>query len=304
MECVITNPPFGGLEDEGVGADYPSDVRTRETADMFLTLIVKKLLKDKGGRGAVVLPDGTLFGEGVKSKVKKLLLEECNLHTIIRLPKGVFSPYTGIKTNLLFFTKGKPTETIWYYEHRYPEKQKSYSKTKPLRLKEFDNLKKWWGKESNGFKDRVETERAWAHPFKELKEAAEAKAKPHWVKAEQLKNEADALNGELVEMRSVLKKEKKQAAKKKLQKELDETQSRYEALIQKVKYEQTAGDRHYWPVFNLDIKNPNAPEAESQDPEKLFKKYELLMKEIEETEKKLQSELLFTIDQTDGEVMQ
>jgi len=291
VECVITNPPFGGLEDEGVGADYPSDVRTRETADMFLTLIVKKLLKNKGGRGAVVLPDGTLFGEGVKAKVKKLLLEECNLHTIVRLPNGVFSPYTGIKTNLLFFTKGKPTETIWFYEHRYPEGQKSYSKTKPLHIKEFDDLNKWWGKESNGFKDRTETEKAWAHPFKELKDAAEANATPHWEKAEQLKNEADALNSDLVEMRSTLKREKKQATKKKLQKKLDETQARYEVLIQKAKDEQTAGDRHYWPVFNLDIKNPNTPEEESHDPEILLVKYKTLLREIAATENKLRDEL-------------
>ena len=148
VDCVITNPPFGGMEDDGVGNDYPSDIRTRETADMFLVLIVKKLLKDKGGRGAVVLPDGTLFGEGVKAKVKELLLRECHLHTIIRLPNGVFNPYTGIKTNLLFFTKGKPTDFIWFYEHRYPSGVKSYSKTKPLRVEEFDPIAAWWGKEN------------------------------------------------------------------------------------------------------------------------------------------------------------
>ena len=297
VQCVITNPPFGGLEDEGVGADYPSDLRTRETADMFLTLIVKKLLKD-GGRGAVVLPDGTLFGEGVKSKVKKLLLEECNLHTIVRLPNGVFSPYTGIKTNLLFFTKGKPTETIWFYEHRYPEGQKSYSKTRPLRIEEFDALKTWWGNESDGFKDRVETEQAWAHPFKQLKDDAEAKAKPHWDNAEQLKNEADALNGELVEMRAGLKKEANAAAKKRLQKKLDDRQARYDSLIQKSKDEQATGDRHFWPVFNLDIKNPNAPEAESHDPDRLLTKYDNLMQEIEATEELLQAELATAISQT------
>ncbi len=101
VDCVITNPPFGGMEEDGVGADFPADLRTRETSDMFLTLIVKKLLKD-GGRGAIVLPDGNLFGEGVKAKVKKLLLDNCNLHTIIRLPNGVFNPYTGIKLKFPF----------------------------------------------------------------------------------------------------------------------------------------------------------------------------------------------------------
>ncbi len=297
VHCIITNPPFGGLEDEGVGADYPSDVRTRETADMFLTLIVKKLLRD-GGRGAVVLPDGTLFGEGVKSKVKKLLLEECNLHTIVRLPNGVFSPYTGIKTNLLFFTKGKPTETIWFYEHRYPEGQKSYSKTRPLRIEEFDGLKEWWGNESDGFNDRVETDQAWAHPFKKLKDEAEAKAKPHWDKAEQLKNEADELNGELIELRTAIKKESGAAAKKKLQKQLDETQTRYDSLIQRAKDEQATGDRHFWPVFNLNLDHPRLPEAESHDPTMLLAKYKKLVSEIETTEDLLQKELATAISAT------
>ncbi|MGE5670395.1 MAG: type I restriction-modification system subunit M, partial [Fibrobacterota bacterium] len=189
VDCVVTNPPFGGMEEDGVGTNYPSDLRTRETSDMFLTLIIKKLLKD-GGRGAIVLPDGNLFGEGVKAKIKKLLLEECNLHTIVRLPNGVFSPYTGIKTNLLFFTKGKPTETIWYYEHPYPEGYKSYSKSKPITLEEFQREKDWWGKESNGFADRVENERAWKVDFKKNLQDATAKAKPHWDKAEALNNQA------------------------------------------------------------------------------------------------------------------
>jgi type I restriction enzyme M protein len=174
--------------------DFPSDIQTRETADMFLVLIVKKLLKENGGRGAVVLPDGTLFGEGVKAKIKELLMRECHLHTIVRLPNGVFNPYTGIKTNLLFFTKGKPTDTIWFYEHRYPQGVKSYSKTKPLRIEEFPAHRRLVGQESDGFKDRVETEQAWKVDFKKLKEDAEAKAKPHWDKAETLNNEAAALN--------------------------------------------------------------------------------------------------------------
>jgi type I restriction enzyme M protein len=120
--------PFGGYEDDGVGSDYPADLRTRETADMFMALIVKKLLKENG-RAAVVLPDGFLFGDGIKGKLKKLLMRDCKLHTIVRLPKGVFAPYTTIKTNLLFFTKGAAvddgtehfhTDTIWFYEHPYP----------------------------------------------------------------------------------------------------------------------------------------------------------------------------------------
>ena len=291
VNCVITNPPFGGMEDEGVGADYPTDLRTRETADMFLVLIVKKLLKDKGGRGAIVLPDGTLFGEGVKAKIKELLLRECNLHTVIRLPNGVFNPYTGIKTNLLFFTKGKPTETIWFYEHLYPPGYKSYSKTKPLRLEEFDAEKTWWGKESNNFADRVETEQAWKIDFKAIKQEAEAKAQPHWDKAESLKNEASALGTQIKDLRESLKREKQVTVREKVEEKIGDLNGQIEQLNQQAKDEQAAGDRHYWPIYNLDIKNPNAPEEESHDPDKLLEQYKELLDEIEETQNQLKHEL-------------
>ena len=106
MDVIVTNPPFGGMEEDGIENNFPAQFRTRETADLFLVLIMK-LLKD-GGRAAVVLPDGFLFGEGMKTRLKQALLEECNLHTIVRLPNGVFNPYTGIRTNLLFFTRVRP----------------------------------------------------------------------------------------------------------------------------------------------------------------------------------------------------
>ncbi len=291
VNCVITNPPFGGMEDEGVGADYPQDLRTRETADMFLVLIVKKLLKDNGGRGAIVLPDGTLFGEGVKAKIKELLLRECNLHTIIRLPNGVFNPYTGIKTNLLFFTKGKPTGTIWFYEHPYPPGYKSYSKTKPLRLEEFDAEKTWWGKESNNFADRVETEQAWKIDFKAIKQEAEAEAQPRWDKAESLKNDASALGTQIKDLRESIKGEKQVTVREKVETKIGELSGQIELLNQQAKDEQAAGDRHYWPIYNLDIRNPNAPEEESHDPDKLLEQYKELLAEIEETQSQLKYEL-------------
>lgn len=142
VDVILTNPPFGGEEEQGIESNFPSQFQTRETADLFLVLIMH-LLKD-GGRAAVVLPDGFLFGEGIKTRIKEKLLAECDLHTIVRLPKGVFAPYTGIDTNLLFLTKGRPTTEIWYYEHPYPPGQKSYSKTKPIRIEEFDAEKRWW----------------------------------------------------------------------------------------------------------------------------------------------------------------
>ena len=159
VDVIVTNPPFGGVEEDGIENNFPAEFRTRETADLFLVLVME-LLKD-GGRAAMVLPDGTLFGEGIKTRIKKKMLEECNLHTIVRLPKSVFAPYTSISTNVLFLTKGEPTKDIWYYEHQLPEGVKAYNKTKPMRLSEFDEEKKWWTK-------RKETEKAWKVSAKDI----------------------------------------------------------------------------------------------------------------------------------------
>ncbi len=167
VDVIVTNPPFGGMEEDGVEANFPAEFRTRETADLFLVLIMK-LLKP-GGRAGLVLPDGTLFGEGVKTRIKEALLTECNLHTIVRLPNGVFNPYTGIRTNLLFFTKGTPTREVWYYEHPYPPGAKSYNKTKPIRIEEFEAERVWWGREDDAFKSRTENENAWRVPIEQLR---------------------------------------------------------------------------------------------------------------------------------------
>jgi type I restriction enzyme M protein len=156
VDVIVTNPPFGGMEEDGIEKNFPKAYSTRETADLFLVLIVH-LLRE-GGHGAIVLPDGTLFGEGIKTRIKEKLLTECNLHTIVRLPNGVFNPYTGIKTNLLFFTKGEQTKEIWYYEHPYPPGVKSYNKTKPIHIDEFKPERAWWT-------NRVENERAWRVSF-------------------------------------------------------------------------------------------------------------------------------------------
>lgn len=161
VDAIVTNPPFGGMEEDGIEKNFPKAYSTRETADLFLVLIIHLLRED--GRGAIVLPDGTLFGEGIKTRIKEKLLTECNLHTIVRLPNGVFSPYTGIKTNLLFFTKGQPTKEVWYYEHPYPPGAKSYNKTKPIRIEEFEAEKAWWT-------NRVESEMAWRVSFETIAE--------------------------------------------------------------------------------------------------------------------------------------
>ncbi len=160
VDIIVTNPPFGGIEEDGIELNFPREFRTKETADLFLVLMMY-LLKS-GGKAGLVLPDGFLFGEGVKTSIKKKLLEEFNLHTIVRLPNGVFEPYTGIKTNLLFFEKDGPTKEIWYFEHPLPESYKKYTKTKPIQHKEFELEKKWWNK-------RKENQYAWKIKVKDLK---------------------------------------------------------------------------------------------------------------------------------------
>ncbi|MEL7641039.1 MAG: class I SAM-dependent DNA methyltransferase [Solidesulfovibrio sp.] len=160
VDVVVTNPPFGGREEDGIESNFPKHFQTRETADLFLALIIR-LLKPSG-RAAVVLPDGTLFGEGVKARLKEHLLEECNLHTIVRLPNSVFKPYASIGTNLLFFVKGEPTKDIWFYEHRVPEGQKAYSMTRPIRFEHLQGCRDWWD-------NREENEVAWKVAVDEVK---------------------------------------------------------------------------------------------------------------------------------------
>ncbi len=165
VDIVLTNPPFGGREEDGIEQNFPAHFRTRETADLFLALIIR-LLKP-GGRAAVVLPDGTLFGEGVKTRLKEHLMQECNLHTIVRLSNSVFKPYASIGTNLLFFEKGEPTKDIWFWEHRVPEGQKAYSITKPIRLEHLQGCIDWWGGPKR--KARDEGPFAWKVTAEEVK---------------------------------------------------------------------------------------------------------------------------------------
>ena len=160
VDVILANPPFGASVSDGVETNYPAQFRTTESADLFLLLMIR-LLK-KGGRAAIVLPDGSLTGDGVKQRIRQEFLEQCNVHTIVRLPNSVFQPYASVATNLLFFTKGEPTRDIWYWEHKLPEGQKSYSKTKPIRKSEFEPLKAWWN-------SRVENEHVWKVGIETLK---------------------------------------------------------------------------------------------------------------------------------------
>jgi type I restriction enzyme M protein len=159
VNIILANPPFGGIVANNNETNFPQTYRTKESADLFLILMIHLLKQD--GRAGIVLPDGSLTGDGVKQRVRQKLLEECNLHTIIRLPNSVFQPYATVATNLLFFDKGKPTKEIWYYEHRLPEGVKAYNKTKPIQVKEFEPIKKWWDK-------RTESEICWKVDIKTI----------------------------------------------------------------------------------------------------------------------------------------
>lgn len=161
VDVILTNPPFGGEEEAGIRGNFPADKQTSETALLFLQLIMRKLKRpgagnERGGRAGIVVPNGTLFGDGVAARIKEELLKEFNLHTIVRLPNGVFSPYTNIPTNLLFFDRAGSTKEIWYYELPLPEGRKNYSKTKPIQFDEFADCIKWFQ-----LKRRKETDHAW-----------------------------------------------------------------------------------------------------------------------------------------------
>ena len=160
FDVIIMNPPYGGVEESSIQNNFPVELRTSETADLFMALIIYRLKQN--GRCGVILPDGFLFGtDNAKVAIKKKLLEECNLHTIVRLPGGVFAPYTSISTNILFFDKSGPTQETWYYEHQVGYGTKTYSKTIPIRHNDFKNEREWWT-------NREENEVAWKVSMDEI----------------------------------------------------------------------------------------------------------------------------------------
>lgn len=162
VDVILTNPPFGGEEERGILSNFPEDKQASETALLFLQLIMRKLRRTPTpGRAGVVVPTGILFGDGICARIKTELLREFNLHTIVRLPNGVFAPYTGIPTNILFFDRSGPTREVWYYEQPLPEGKKSYSKLSPLQFEEFASCIAWW-------QDRKANEYAWRVPVEDI----------------------------------------------------------------------------------------------------------------------------------------
>jgi len=257
VDVILTNPPFGGEEEAGIKANFPANMQTAETALLFLQYIMRKLRyagrgAEQGGRAAVVVPNGTLFGDGVCAVIKEELLKEFSLHTIVRLPQGVFAPYTDIPANLLFFQRGGPTDTIWYYELPQPEGRKKYSKTAPLPFEAFSPVLDWWNA-------REEGPQAWRVDFAAKRAAAIDAATPHWQRAETERASALALGKPIRELDQTA-----------LQAQLRELKSRQQAHEAAAKAAQAEGDALYWPIYNLDLKNPHAAEGlEHADPKDL-----------------------------------
>jgi hypothetical protein len=279
VDIILTNPPFGGEEERGILGNFPDDKQTAETALLFMQLIMRKLRRQpRPGRAAVVVPNGLLFGDGIAARVKEDLLLNYNLHTVVRLPNGVFAPYTSIPTNLLFFDRSGATEEIWYYELPPPAGRKNYSKTVPMQYEEFGDCLAWWN-------DRVENDRAWRVDIAARIREARAAAAPHWEAAEQADAKAKELAREIKEVNEQLQRLKREeipllrsaapagAADReagKLEACRAALQSAEAAARERARAEQAAGDALYWPVFNLDLKNPSAKQDfEHLPPEQL-----------------------------------
>lgn len=267
VDVILTNPPFGGEEEAGIKANFPANMQTAETALLFLQYIMRKLRyaghgAEQGGRAAVVVPNGTLFGDGVCAVIKEELLKEFKLHTIVRLPQGVFAPYTDIPANLLFFQRGGPTDEIWYYELPQPEGRKKYSKTAPLPFEAFQPVLDWWNQ-------RQEGPQAWRVDFAAKRAAAIEAATPHWQRAEIERTRARALSQPIRELDQAID-HAANGDKAALQAQLRELKARQQAHEAAAKAAQAEGDALYWPIYNLDLKNPHAAQGlEHADPKEL-----------------------------------
>lgn len=267
VDVILTNPPFGGEEEAGIKANFPPNMQTAETTLLFLQYIMRKLRvagfgAERGGRAAVVVPNGALFGDGVCAVIKEELLKEFRLHTIVRLPQGVFAPYTDIQANLLFFERGGPTDTIWYYELPLPEGRKKYSKTAPLQFEEFDPVRAWWIA-------REEGPQAWRVDFAAKRSTAVEAATPHWLRAEAERTAVLGLSKPIRELEQDVAAASDQKAK--LQEHLRALKSQQQAHEQAAKAAQAEGDALYWPIYNLDLKNPNSKTGlEHADPKDLI----------------------------------
>lgn len=265
VDIILTNPPFGGEEEDRIKNNFPKDRQTKETALLFLQLIMRRLhQRPKPGRAAVVFPNGVLFGDNMCAKIKEDLLKNFNLHTIVRLSNGVFAPYTSIPTNLLFFDRSGQTDEIWYYEIPLPEGRKTYTKTKPIQDEDFAECVAWW-------QNREENQNAWKYNFREVYHQARADAQPFWDAGNEAEETANNLAKNVKELTEKIKDlensildfsppKEVTKVKQQIQKIKDEVkQFQTEEQIQReiAKDEKAKGDAIYWAIYNLDRKNPN-----------------------------------------------
>lgn len=268
VDIILTNPPFGGEEEDRIKNNFPPDRQTKETALLFLQVIMRRLRQTpQPGRAAVVFPNGVLFGDGVCAKLKEDLLKDFNLHTIVRLPNGVFAPYTSIPTNILFFDRSQATEEIWYYEIPLPEGRKNYTKTKPIQDEEFSECLAWWNQ-------REENEYAWKYDFREAYNKAKAEAQPHWDTARDAEvkaNECAKSAKEFEEKMNSVGAIHELPLRKAIKDELKGVQAEEKIQREIAKEEQGKGDAIYWAIYNLDRKNPHSQqEFEHLPPEQLL----------------------------------
>jgi type I restriction enzyme M protein len=259
VDVILTNPPFGGEEERGILNNFPADKQTAETALLFLQYIMRKLRRpvrgQAPGRAAVVVPNGMLFGDGVCARIKEELLKDFSLHTIVRLPEGTFAPYTDIPANILFFDRSGPTKTIWYYQVALPQGRKKYTKTMPMQIEDMAACHQWFiaaKRESN--------ERAWRVDFGGLRDQAVAAATPHWEAATATADRIRKLVRDVASIEDQLQ-EAPEAKRTKLREQLARLEAEIAAERKSQTDEQVAGDELYWPIFNLDARNPNRVEA-------------------------------------------
>lgn len=259
VDVILTNPPFGGEEERSILNNFPADKQTAETTLLFLQLIMRRLRRATpgpdgnptgGGRAAVVVPNGTLFADGIAARIKEELARDFNLHTVLRLGEGVFAPYTDIPANVLFFEHGAPTDAVWFYELLPPADRRKYSKTKPLQPEEFEPLRTWWT-------DRTESDVAWRVDLRATIARQRDLAQPAWDRAEEARQTARDLKTRL-----------DRATDPKLRNRLAADLAAQERTARE---QQALADATYYSAFNLDLKNPHRrAETDHRRPDELL----------------------------------
>ena len=278
VDIIMTNPPFGGEEERGILKNFPEEKQTSETALLFMQLIMRKLKKQtpiqKGGRSAVVVPNGVLFGDGVSARIKEQLTKDFNLHTIVRLPDGIFAPYTGIPTNLLFFNAGETTKDIWYYQIKIRDGRKNYTKTNPIQFEEFEEVIQWWT-------NRTENENSWKIDFETLLSEKDEKAEVHRKIAKESETKFAKNKEKIDTLEKQFSESDNEKEKVKTAEEIYRLKSKNEELKKIIATEKQTAETIFYSAFNLDFKNP------AQNNEVLHLEPDVLLQNVIDKETKI-----------------